>query len=207
MDQHRHLMETLATLYAEMDQAYEEAARKNGFTCNGCEENCCRTLFYHHTLAEYLYLQEGLGQLSAETRRRLAGRAIEVRDRMHKTEAAGRPVSEMCPLNEDERCMLYTHRPMICRLHGIPHRLQRPGGQSQVGPGCGEFDRQCGLHPQVLLDRTPLYTAMAQLERRVRALWDYQNKIKMTLAEMIATIFSDDDGGPLAAMRNEIHRP
>lgn len=196
MDHHRQLMKELAALFEEMDQAYDRVAERCGFVCNGCGENCCRTRFYHHTLAEYLYLKEGLARFPDETRQRLAKRAAAAVDRMRAAEAAGRAVTEMCPLNEDERCLLYAHRPMICRLHGIPHQLRRPDGRVQEGPGCGDFDRQCSPpRPEAVLDRTPLYTALARLERRLRSLWDYHPKIKMTLAEMVVAILDETDDG------------
>jgi len=202
MDQHRHLMKELAALFDDMNKAYDQVAGQCGFICNGCEENCCRTRFYHHTLAEYLCLKEGLAGLDDEARQRLATRAAAVVECMRNAEAAGGPVSEMCPLNENERCLLYAHRPMICRLHGIPHRLRRPDGQVQAGPGCGEFDRQCGPSPKAVLDRTPLYTAMAQIERQLRSLWDYKTKIKMTIAEMVVAILAETNDG-LMSVRNQ----
>ncbi len=198
MDHHRHLMKALADLFDDMDRAYDEVAGQCGFTCNGCEENCCRTRFYHHTLAEYLFLKEGLARLSDGVRQRLAKRAVEVMERMREAETAGRPAEEMCPLNEDGRCLLYVNRPMICRLHGIPHQLRRPDGQVQAGPGCGDFDRQCGRQPKAVLDRTSLYTAMAQIERQLRSLWEYNTKIKMTIAEMVVAILDETGDGPLS---------
>lgn len=202
MDQHRHLMKELIALFDDMDRAYDQVAGQCGFECNGCEDNCCRTRFYHHTLAEYLCLKEGLADLDAEARQRLATRAATVVERMRNAEAAGGLVSEMCPLNENERCLLYALRPMICRLHGIPHQLRRPNGQVQTGPGCGDFDRQCGLSPNAVLDRTPLYTDMAQIEKQLRSLWDYKTKIKMTIAEMVVAILTETDDG-LMSVRNQ----
>ena len=78
---------------------------------------------------------------------------------------------------------------MICRLHGIAHRLKRPDGQIQTGPGCDDFYTQCGPSPKGQLDRTPLYVAMAQLEQQLRQETGYDQKIKMTIAEIIM-----DDG-------------
>lgn len=81
--------------------------------------------------------------------------------------------------------MLYEQRPMICRLHGIPHTLRRPDGRIQTGRGCDDFYRQCGRGVAAPLDRTPLYIAMADLERRLREKLNYRQKIKMTVAEII----------------------
>lgn len=81
--------------------------------------------------------------------------------------------------------MLYKQRPMICRLHGIPHALRRPDGRTRTGPGCDDYYRQCGPGAGAPLNRTPLYMAMADLERRLREKLNYREKIKMTVAEII----------------------
>lgn len=186
------LLKKLAALYERMDGEYQKAALANGFQCRGCADNCCFTRFYHHTLAEYLYLKEGLGRLTGDDHRRVADRAASVVRQMNDLDRAGQPVRVLCPLNEKERCVLYAYRPMICRLHGIAHQLRRPDGQRQVGPGCGDFDRQCGTADPVALDRTPLYIALAELEKELRRRMGFQGRIRMTIAEMIITdLFAD----------------
>jgi Fe-S-cluster containining protein len=172
-------------LLARMDQAYRQTADAAGFECRGCLQNCCRTLFFHHTLTELLYLKAGLARLSADAHNRIRERAAVV-DRMHDTQQAQQPsAGTMCPLNERDRCMLYAHRPMICRLHGLPHRLQRPDGKVLSGPGCDDFYRQSGSVSSVALDRTPHYTAMAGVEKALRQKWDFGARIKMTIAQMV----------------------
>jgi hypothetical protein len=104
---------------------------------------------------------------------------------MELLEQDGRPVRVMCPLNEQGRCAIYAHRPMICRLHGIPNTLRRPDGRILTGPGCDDFYLQCGASGGEPLDRTPLYTAMADLERRLRDRLGFKSKIKLTVARMI----------------------
>jgi len=95
----------------------------------------------------------------------------------------------MCPLNAEGRCQVYTHRPMICRLHGIPHEMQLPGSPRQQSPGCEEFHRRCDRSTGLLLDRTPLYHKLAKLEFECRQALGLQRKIRMTIAEMLL-----DDG-------------
>ena len=188
---HEWAMETIARLFAAMDADYQRAAQSHGFICAGCDDNCCRTRFYHHTLVEYLYLHQGLNALAAAERGRLAARAAQVAASM----AAEPPEPVMCPLNEQGRCVLYAHRPMICRLHGIPHLLRRPDGRRQEGPGCGDFDRQCGAAAQPLLDRTPLYSVLAELERELRRRLGFGGKIRMTIAQMVIEKPALPDGG------------
>jgi Fe-S-cluster containining protein len=178
-------MEALARLFARMDTDYLRAARAYGFVCAGCDDNCCRSRFYHHTLVEYLYLRQGLKCLPDAQRARVEARAAQAVARMAAVGEGAPSDAVMCPLNEEGQCILYAHRPMICRLHGIPHQLQRPDGRRQVGPGCGDFDRQCGASSQPILDRTPLYAALADLERELRRRLGVHGKIKMAIAQMV----------------------
>jgi hypothetical protein len=178
-------LQELAGVFERMDEAYGGAAGAHGFVCRGCEDNCCRTRFYHHTLGEYLYLRSGFSRMDASDRQRILLKAEQVLEQAALADAQGEPVSVMCPLNENDRCALYPYRPMICRLHGIPHRLRRPDGQQQVGPGCGDFDRQCGSSESVFLDRTPLYLALADLEKRLRRQSGFNARLRMTIAQML----------------------
>lgn len=182
-------MASVAELLKRMDDEYHQAAFVNGFECRGCEDNCCHTRFHHHTLAEYLYMKEGFRLLPEANQQQVRERAADVVQRMNDLDQAGQPVRVLCPLNEGQRCILYAYRPMICRLHGIPHQLRRPDGQRQVGPGCGDFDRQCDQGDAALLDRTPLYIALAELEKELRSQMEFAGRIRMTIAEMVVSDF------------------
>jgi Fe-S-cluster containining protein len=185
MHESEQLLQELSQLYERMDRAYEEAAAAYGFVCAGCEDNCCKTRFYHHTLIEYLYLNAGLDRLPTAQRECIVRRAGDAVQAMDAADGSGRAVAVMCPLNEAQRCLLYAYRPMICRLHGIPHQLHRPDGQRLVGPGCGDFDRRCGRSNRIFLDRTPFYADMAGLEKRLRRQFKFEGKIKLTIAQML----------------------
>jgi Fe-S-cluster containining protein len=165
----------LERLYAEMDAAYAAAAGAYGFVCRGCEESCCRTRFHHHTLIEAAFLREGFEGLAA-------GRRHEVLAAARAGEAGRQP---LCPLFADGRCGLYPHRPMICRLHGIPHEVRFPGQGARLGPGCAEFDRRCGGTAYRPFDRSPLYAALARLEAEFQAALGVRRRIRMTIAEIL----------------------
>jgi hypothetical protein len=77
---------------------------------------------------------------------------------------------------------------MICRMHGIPHQLQKPGRKVIVGPGCGTFDDCCSHKGYFKFDRTPFYLEMAKLENEFKQTVGIAGKIKMTVAEMIVSI-------------------
>ena len=179
---------------AEMARGYEAVAAHYGFVCRGCEESCCRTVFYHHTYAEFLLLSEGLHALAKEDLGGVYRRASEVQARLSRVEDAAGPPRAMCPLNREGRCMLYAHRPMICRLHGIPHRLRHPGGQVVNGPGCHRFNAvvEGDAHMRRRLDRTPYYQRLAKVEQALRRGIETPIRLKMTLSEWLSARASLD---------------
>jgi Fe-S-cluster containining protein len=179
-------LEKLADLFSRMEKAYETVAAAYGFECAGCEDNCCLTLFYHHTLLEYLYLYRGYAQLPAAERARLQHAAAQVNQALEQADKKRKAVRSMCPLNREGRCTLYRYRPMICRLHGIPNEMRRSGHAPARGAGCGDFDRQCGDRPYIPFDRTPLYAEMARAEQTLREAVGFREKIRLTVAQMIA---------------------
>jgi Fe-S-cluster containining protein len=176
-------LERAAAIFRTMDQRYEETAATYGFVCSGCENSCCRTRFYHHTLIEYFYLISGLDSLNSIERAMIHSRALNVNSQW-MTHSAPAPAT-LCPLNEAGRCRLYAHRPMICRLHGIPHELHHPIKGRVIGPGCHEFVIQCGGKSYIPFDRTPLYQELADLEKAFRLETGLRFKMKMTIAEML----------------------
>ncbi len=182
-------LDELNQLFQKMDGAYDAAAKEHGFVCNGCDENCCKTLFYHHTFLEFICLAQGLQKLAAETRKALFKRAQKYV--LAQSDASSEKIfRKMCPLNQDDRCQLYAHRPMICRLHGIPYLLGFGQAQKE-GPGCDEFYQQTvKINPA--LDRTQLYQELAMLEKKVRGHLNNSSKIRLTIAEMIVAILGND---------------
>ncbi len=91
----------------------------------------------------------------------------------------------MCPLNFEKLCILYPYRPMICRLHGIPHELRKSANNRIYGGGCETFDRRCRAKNYFTFDRTPFYMKMAALENQFKQATGIAGKIRMTIAEML----------------------
>jgi len=173
----RPFMDRLGALFEKMDRRYSEVADRCGFHCRGCEDSCCKTTFYHHTLVEYLYLNAGVRSLAKE----LQAKILLLSEDVLANPDAGR----FCPLNDAGRCLLYTHRPMICRLHGIAHELRRPDGSVHRGPGCAAFDSAAGSEPGIALDRTEFYWELSKLEKEAREAFGFSHKIKMTISQMV----------------------
>jgi hypothetical protein len=179
------LLSDLESLYTAMDRAYDSVAAEYGFQCSGCEDNCCFTRFFHHTRIEYLYLMKGFSRLDTVKQDDIRKKAIGVNEKVRHAEEREETPWVMCPLNFDGQCILYAHRPMICRLHGIPHVLNHPSGNNLTGPGCGEFERLCGDAEYIRFNRTPYYRKMAGLERRLREKTGEAPKFKHTVAQML----------------------
>lgn len=159
----------LAQLYAGMDAKYKSIADYYGFNCYGCEQNCCRTHFYHHTLIECFYLLAGFAQLDSK-----------MLPQQEQTDI-------MCPLNHNGLCCLYDFRPMICRLHGIPHEWHHPVRGLVRGSGCHAFTSACSSK-DFIFDRTPFYLQMAELEKELKQKHDLKVKFKMTVAQILGLL-------------------
>ncbi|MGA6926988.1 MAG: hypothetical protein WBY88_14965, partial [Desulfosarcina sp.] len=189
-------LERLQDLFKEMDHAYQTVAEQYGFHCSGCMDSCCQTRFYHHTLLELLYLAVGWRTFESRLRLTVHARALAVNEQMTEADRRGAAVPILCPLNRDGLCLGYAYRPMICRLHGIPHELHRPGRQVTVSPGCDTFFSRCresGTTGYIRFDRTPFYRQMSLLETDLRRRTGYTDKIKFTVAQMLATMTEDVD--------------
>ena len=173
--------EHLAALYADMDAAYDKVAKTYDFHCQGCKDNCCTSLFFHHTHVEKAYLAYGFSTLADSDQRIIRQRADDYIKETFESQGNLESKKILCPLNQDEKCMIYAFRPMICRLHGLPYELHRPGAFPMKGPGChaGNF------HPYTPFDRTPFYQRMAQVEMEFRTRFNKTGKIKETIAQIL----------------------
>ncbi len=180
-------LDRLKKIYEAMDRKYREAADYYGFECSGCEDNCCFTRFYHYTLIEYLYIKEGFYCLEDKKQVEVKQRSLAVCRKADEADETGKSVQVMCPLNFGGLCVLYPYRPMICRLHGIPHELKRPGQGLLNSPGCGTFALKYHKKKRFTFDRTPFYMHMAALENEMKQAVGITQKIKMTVAKMIVT--------------------
>jgi len=174
---------TLIDLYTRMDQTWKKVAEAYHFVCNGCEDNCCNSLFFHHTYIEKAYLIHGVSRLDHGRKKAIKDRSDSYLEKIVPDRLNATMLRIPCPLIEDGRCLLYPFRPMICRLHGLPHELCRPGAEKVKGPGCkvGSFDDK----PYIKFDRTLFYQQMAQVEIKFRQDFNKTGKINETIAQML----------------------
>lgn len=184
----------MARLYEDMQAAYDEvAAHYDGFSCKGCTDNCCTQRFFHHTLAEYRYLKEGLMEAlktEPELVRQMLVKARVVTDTYEKEKVLGETVPLMCPVNFEGLCRLYEHRPMICRLHGLPYRYRRPDNREERGTGCARFE---GRHKtDWTVNRSKLYLDLAAVEADVRRTSGFRGRYSLTTAEMLMDMLGEE---------------
>ncbi len=180
--------QSLVSLYKQMDNAWDSIAAAYDFTCCGCEDNCCTSLFFHHTHIERAYLIHGFHQLAPDVQDTILNRAETYCARTFSPDPTDngsgiKSLKIFCPANEDGRCLLYPYRPMICRLHGLPHELCRPGASPIKGSGChaGDFDHKA----YIKFDRTPFYRQMAGIEMAFRRDMNKTGRLKETVAQIL----------------------
>ncbi|MGE4296386.1 MAG: hypothetical protein AB7E47_00030 [Desulfovibrionaceae bacterium] len=177
----------IAALYKRMGEAYATVAAPIAFGCDGCPNNCCVSYFQHHTYIEWAYLWQGMKTLPKARREAYLRRAEDYVRQSRAMVAEGLVPGIMCPLNDDGLCGLYSHRLMICRLHGTGHFVLRPSGDPAVYPGCFRYEERAKAAGHTrLLDRTPLYRELAGLEMAfVGKAMGRLPKVDLTLAEML----------------------
>ncbi len=181
----------VAGIYAAMESEYNAVAKAIKFSCDGCPDNCCDSYFQHHTYTEWAYLFQGFRAQSEEKQQEIMERSKRYILDCAAAEAHKKRPQVMCPLNEEGRCILYKHRLMVCRTHGVPAAMRRPDGQTLNFPGCfrcQEIVQKKYVHdseaPQ--MERTSLLQRLVAVERELMG-----NKIhllprvKLTIAQML----------------------
>ena len=185
-----NLIERLEEIYQKLQDEYDRVARDLRFSCNGCPDNCCDSYFLHHTYLEWAFLWIGFRRLEAHRQEAILDRARAWLTQCEKALAIGTRPQVMCPLNSNGMCMLYEHRLLVCRTHGVPAKMTRPDGRELQFPGCFRCQEivveEYRAQQVPYVARTPLLHALAALENQLlggeRFLFP---KVKMTIAEML----------------------
>jgi len=175
----------LFSIYSEIDGVYRESAKHYGFNCDGCQDNCCRTVFYHYTLVEYFGLLEGFDKLPQGIRDESMRKGHAYLEKLKESKGGEEGLDLMCPLNYDGLCRIYEYRPLICRIHGFPGRFDHPVKGIQRFTGCKVFNETCQEEWTHLIDRTPFYVRIADLEGRLRRQMNYKARFRKTIAGML----------------------
>lgn len=185
------MVESIGKIYDELGKLYDETASKIRFSCNGCSDNCCDSYFQHHTYLEWAYLHIGFNELTEEKQLVLIQRSKEYQTQCAEAiEKQERP-QVMCPLNEDGLCILYKHRLLVCRTHGVPATFTKPDGQSLYFPGCFRCQKMVKkkyMHESQapMVERTPFLQGLAVLENELleNRRQDFP-RVQKTIADML----------------------
>jgi Fe-S-cluster containining protein len=131
-----HLLQHYEGLVTRADLAFQRMERDYGrqIRCKqGCS-NCCHAVFGLF-LIEAVFLQGHFNRLDRVEKRRVIQRGrkadrdlerLQERlkgsrdDRQGTSDSLGRERIRCPLLNDDRKCVLYPHRPITCRVYGIP---------------------------------------------------------------------------------------
>jgi Fe-S-cluster containining protein len=134
-------------------EQYVHASEKNKARCRRRCHECC-TGFFAITLLDAVYLRESLNKYPSDIRRRVVETAQKQLDLLEqegtfsrnspllrsvsKADALARKTAGMScpPLSDDKRCLIYEHRPFLCRIFGPTVRGKR---HAVLLEGCGHF--------------------------------------------------------------------
>ncbi len=128
---YQELLDGVDRIFQKMKEDYAHEVRCD----NGCTD-CCFALF-DLSLVEALYLNSKFSELDKDTQNMImveadkADRKVhKIKKRLFKDHKEGVSEQEIlqkasqekvrCPLLVNDRCVLYEHRPITCRLYGIP---------------------------------------------------------------------------------------
>ena len=159
-----HLLQRYELLVAKADQAFQKMKKEfpECIKCNPCCSDCCHALFGLF-LIEAVYLKRHFDKLGRKERRAALLRGNKADKELKKLEqrlqtqdinprTTNYPLEReriRCPLlGDNEECVLYPHRPITCRVYGIPTAIQ---GKAHV---CGKAGFKSGkTYPIFDLDR------------------------------------------------------
>ena len=152
----KRIIRNYSKFLALTTQQFNEATKKNKVKCRrGCHE-CCASGFFDIPLLDALHLRESLKKIPSPIRKRVVGKANEQLDVLEKKgafsrkdpllktlpaiDAISRRSAKMrCPaLDDNGACLIYGHRPHICRIFGPTIRGPRRAVRLE---GCGYFTK------------------------------------------------------------------
>ncbi len=115
----------------------------------GCSDCCQRDLSLFPFEAQLIIA--AARELPAEIRARVLDRA----------RGAAAAEESCCPLLEDDRCLVYEARSVICRTHGLPALLDTARGKRELSLCPHNFQRVEHVDGDCVLDLNPVNQALA----------------------------------------------
>ncbi len=215
--------EKYEAVVAMADEVFERV-QKEFPECVKCKikcDDCCYALF-DLTLIEAIYLNHQFNKIIKDKEReRLIERSNRADRKIHKIKrkaykekAGGKKEADIltdlagerirCPLlNDKEMCDLYEHRPITCRLYGMPTSI---GG---VGYTCGKSGFIEGKqYPTVNLDliQKKLYDITAEFVHRIKSRHGKMADMLVPVSMAMLTDYDADYLGIAAAKKEKEKR-
>jgi Fe-S-cluster containining protein len=149
------IIKNYGAFLSRTSELFSTAAQKHKVKCKrGCFE-CCSAGFFDITLLDALHLRTAIQSVPSPIKERILARADEQLDILEKKKAfsrrnpllksladidrvSRRSAKVACPALENGACMIYDHRPHICRIFGPTVRGPRRAVRLE---GCGYFTR------------------------------------------------------------------
>lgn len=197
------------SLVAEVDTVFEKVAEQHPdcVTCErGCSE-CCYALF-DLSLVEAMYLNQKFkdsfdygkersdileragdaDRQSYRLKRKAYKQSMEGADSREVLEAIARERIRCPLLGEEDTCAMYMHRPITCRLYGIPTAI---GGKAHT---CGKSAFEKGKpYPTVSVDRIQdrLAALSQELADRVETRFKELSAVYVPVSMALLTEYDD----------------
>ncbi|KPA12099.1 protein belonging to Uncharacterized protein family UPF0153 [Candidatus Magnetomorum sp. HK-1] len=199
--QYEQLVSHVDTVFNQMKDRYSEC-----ITCHlGCSD-CCYALF-DLTLIEAMYIQDKFFSLVEEPQRKaILENADNVDRKIHvikrkafKASQEGREEKDImldiarekikCPLlNDDNKCVLYDHRPITCRIYGLPTAI---GGDSHT---CAKTNFKEGqTYPTIKMNQIHdrLYAISSEWVAQLKTRYDKLSEILVPLSMALINEYDD----------------
>ncbi|WP_285906897.1 YkgJ family cysteine cluster protein [Pseudodesulfovibrio pelocollis] len=172
----------------------------------GCSD-CCHALF-DITLAEAIYINHkfnelfsGLERSTVLNRADQADRQIhKLKRKVYKASQEGRPASEIllevsrarvrCPmLSDDNLCVMYEHRPITCRLYGVPTSIAGEAHTCNLS-GFKGGEKYPTVNMDIVLDR--LITIGRDLQKGIGSRYMELGEMLVPLSMALVTEYDED---------------
>jgi Fe-S-cluster containining protein len=200
------LLEKYQALCGKAGLAFERVAREYGplVKCRIRCSDCCHAIFGVF-LIEAAVLREHFENLPEEKRRKALIRAKDADKDLNRVQKRleiyeddphmkGYALSRervRCPLlDEDEECILYSHRPITCRVYGIPTAIQAkprvcPHSDFKKGEPYPAFDLDAAYDELYGLSKEMLVRAKAEDLDKASLLISLSKAIRMPLQKIM----------------------
>ena len=196
------LVDQVSQVFTKVSSEFSEEVKCKA----GCDD-CCHALF-DLTFVEALYIKEKFDELyNGKARHEITERASTVdrglakmKKEAYKRHEAGTPddaiieaISKMrvrCPLlGEEGKCLMYEHRPIACRVYGIPTSAAGKGHTCGLS-GFDEGKAYPTLNMDLVYNR--LYKISGDLVREIDSRFTQMGSVLVPLSMALLTDYNEE---------------